>query len=108
MAQTAMLCPSPAPRPQVRLKKFLEMRGADCGPLPMIIALPALWTGLLYDRQAQAECAALIADWTQVSVLLLLSLLLQVPNTALTPSPHDYEHEDGSERTHHVFPTSHC
>lgn len=28
---------------QVRLKRFLEMRGADCGPLPFINALPAFW-----------------------------------------------------------------
>lgn len=50
--------------PEVRLKKFLEMRGADAGPWRLICALPALWVGLLYDAQAQAEAAALIADWT--------------------------------------------
>jgi glutamate--cysteine ligase len=51
--------------PEVRLKRFLEMRGADGGPWRMICALPALWVGLLYDAAAQAEAAALIADWTQ-------------------------------------------
>ncbi len=35
--------------PEVRLKRYLEMRGADAGPLPMLNALPALWVGLLYD-----------------------------------------------------------
>ena len=50
--------------PEVRLKKFLEMRGADGGPWRLICALPALWVGLLYDEQSQAEAAALIADMT--------------------------------------------
>ncbi|HEX3503848.1 MAG TPA: glutamate--cysteine ligase [Xanthobacteraceae bacterium] len=35
--------------PEVRLKRYLEMRGADSGPLPSLLALPALWVGLLYD-----------------------------------------------------------
>jgi glutamate--cysteine ligase len=47
---------------EVRLKRYLEMRGADSGPPEMLMALPALWTGLLYDRAAQAEALALITD----------------------------------------------
>lgn len=39
--------------PEVRLKRFLEMRGADGGPWRLICGLPALWVGLLYDQQAQ-------------------------------------------------------
>lgn len=39
--------------PDVRLKKFLEMRGADGGPWRMICALPALWVGLIYDSQVR-------------------------------------------------------
>ena len=39
--------------PEVRLKRFLEMRGADAGPWRLICGLPALWVGLLYDAQAQ-------------------------------------------------------
>ncbi len=50
--------------PEVRLKRFLEMRGADAGPWEQICALPALWSGLLYDQQALEEAAALTADWT--------------------------------------------
>ncbi|KDD74342.1 GCS2 glutamate-cysteine ligase, partial [Helicosporidium sp. ATCC 50920] len=50
--------------PDVRLKQFLEMRGADSGPLDMMLALPALWVGLLYDSDALARAAALVADWT--------------------------------------------
>ncbi len=50
--------------PEVRLKKFIEMRGADGGPWGNLCALPALWVGLLYDSQALNEAEALIADWT--------------------------------------------
>ena len=46
--------------PEVRLKSFLEMRGADGGPWNRICALPALWVGLLY------EGAALDAAWDEV------------------------------------------
>lgn len=41
--------------PEVRLKRFLEMRGADGGPWRLICALPALWVGLLYDDEAQRQ-----------------------------------------------------
>jgi len=50
--------------PDVRLKRFLEMRGADGGPWRRICALPAFWVGLLYDDAALAEAEALTADWT--------------------------------------------
>lgn len=50
--------------PEVRLKTFLEMRGADGGPTPALCALPAFWVGLLYDDAAQAEALALIKDWS--------------------------------------------
>lgn len=50
---------------QVRLKRFLEMRGADGGPWRMICALPALWVGLIYEPQAQVEALDLISSWTQ-------------------------------------------
>jgi glutamate--cysteine ligase len=46
--------------PEVRLKSFLEMRGADGGPWSKICALPALWVGLLYDQ------GALDAAWDEV------------------------------------------
>ena len=36
--------------PEVRLKRYMEMRGADGGPWDSICALPALWVGLLYTR----------------------------------------------------------
>lgn len=49
--------------PDVRLKRFLEMRGADCGPKSHITALSAFWVGLLYDEQTLAATDALTADW---------------------------------------------
>jgi glutamate--cysteine ligase len=50
--------------PDVRLKRFLEMRGADAGSFAQIAALPALWTGLLYDQKALDGALALTRDWT--------------------------------------------
>ena len=50
--------------PEVRLKRFLEMRGADGGPWRLICGLPALWVGLLYDEEAQAQALALADDMT--------------------------------------------
>ena len=38
--------------PEARAKKFIEMRGADCGDQPHIAALPAFWVGLMYDQTA--------------------------------------------------------
>ncbi len=38
--------------PEARLKKFIEMRGADGGPWRRLCALPALWVGLMYDQGA--------------------------------------------------------
>src|SRR5216683_2461770 len=50
--------------PEVRLKTFLEMRGADGGPWRRLCALPALWVGLFYDSAALDAAHDLIADWT--------------------------------------------
>jgi glutamate--cysteine ligase len=38
--------------PEVRVKKFIEMRGADCGDQAHVNALPAFWVGLMYDQTA--------------------------------------------------------
>jgi glutamate--cysteine ligase len=46
--------------PEARVKKYIEMRGADCGDQPHIVALPAYWVGLMYDD------AALDAAWDLV------------------------------------------
>jgi glutamate--cysteine ligase len=50
--------------PEVRLKRFLEMRGADSGPWDKICALPALWVGLLYDDVALDGAWELVKGWT--------------------------------------------
>ena len=54
--------------PDVRLKRFLEMRGADGGPWRRICALPAFWVGLLYDAAALDAAEALTRDWTYEDV----------------------------------------
>jgi glutamate--cysteine ligase len=50
--------------PEVRMKRYLEMRGADGGPWHSICGLPALWVGLLYDRAALDAAWDLVKDWT--------------------------------------------
>jgi glutamate--cysteine ligase len=50
--------------PEVRLKRFLEMRGADGGPWRRLCALPALWAGLLYHQPSLDAAWALARDWT--------------------------------------------
>ena len=50
--------------PEVRLKKYLEMRGADAGPWARLCALPAFWVGLLYDDAALDAAWDLVKDFT--------------------------------------------
>lgn len=50
--------------PEVRLKKFLEMRGADGGSWQHICGLPALWTGIYYDDTALDAAWDMVKDWT--------------------------------------------
>jgi glutamate--cysteine ligase len=49
--------------PEVRLKRYLEMRGADSGPLPTLLALPALWVGVLYDDVSLDAAWDLVKSW---------------------------------------------
>jgi glutamate--cysteine ligase len=51
--------------PEVRLKTYLEMRGADGGPWRRLCALPALWVGLLYDSVSLDAACDLVSDWTE-------------------------------------------
>src|SRR5690606_60710 len=51
--------------PEVRLKKFLEMRGADGGPWNRLCALPAFWVGLLYDQTALDAAWDLVKDFSR-------------------------------------------
>lgn len=66
--------------PEVRLKKFLEMRGADGGPWRLICALSAMWVGLLYDEEAQKQAAAIMTNMTAEEREYLRS---EVPRSAL-------------------------
>lgn len=50
--------------PEVRLKKFLEMRGADGGLWRRICALPALWVGIYYDQTSLDAAWDMVKDWT--------------------------------------------
>ncbi|WP_395666529.1 glutamate--cysteine ligase [Methylocella sp.] len=50
--------------PEVRLKRYLEMRGADAGPKPMLLALPALCVGLLYDGAALDQACEMVRPWS--------------------------------------------
>jgi len=66
--------------PEVRLKHYLEMRGADGGPWRRLCALPALWVGLLYDDSALEAAWKLCRDW---SVEERESLRSEAPRSAL-------------------------
>ena len=50
--------------PEVRLKRFLEMRGADSGPWQRLPALPAFWVGLLYDQRSLDAAWDLVKPWS--------------------------------------------
>jgi glutamate--cysteine ligase len=69
----------------VRLKRFLEMRGADAGGPNMLMAAPALWVGLLYDDAAQKAAAALVRGWTAEEIR---TLRAAVPRDALGAAIH--------------------
>ena len=66
--------------PEVRLKRFLEMRGADGGRWGTITALSAFWAGILYDEAALDQAWNLIRDWTEEE---RQTLRADVPKTAL-------------------------
>jgi glutamate--cysteine ligase len=50
--------------PEVRLKRYVEMRGADGGPWRRLPSLPAFWVGLLYDDDNLAACWDIVKGWT--------------------------------------------
>ncbi|WP_319231603.1 glutamate--cysteine ligase [Draconibacterium orientale] len=66
--------------PDVRLKQFIEMRGADASCVSHIAAVSALWVGLLYDAESLAEADELISKW---DVGTMQELRAQVPVKAL-------------------------
>ena len=66
--------------PEVRLKKFLEMRGADGGPWARLCALPALWAGLLYHQSSLDAAWDIARDWSMEE---RLKLREEVPRLGL-------------------------
>ncbi|CAN1300792.1 Glutamate--cysteine ligase, chloroplastic [Linum perenne] len=66
--------------PEVRLKRYLEMRGADGGPWRRLCALPAFWVGLLYDEVSLQNVLDMVADWTPEERQMLRD---KVPRTGL-------------------------
>ena len=66
--------------PEVRIKRYMEMRGADSGRWRKLCALPALWTGLLYDEGALDAAFDLVKDWDEQERQTLRD---EVPRTAL-------------------------
>jgi glutamate--cysteine ligase len=74
--------------PEVRLKSFLEMRGADGGRWSRICGLPALWVGLLYDQQALDEAWELVKHW---DIAAREKLRHDVPRLALEATTPDGE-----------------
>ncbi len=72
--------------PEVRLKGYLEMRGADSGPQSRICALPALWVGLLYDSTALDAAWDIVKSWSIDAQQVLRD---EVPSLALKASSPD-------------------
>ncbi len=66
--------------PEVRLKQFLEQRGADMGDRDQVLAVSALWAGLLYDTEALDAAWDIVRDWTDEE---RQELRNEVPRTAL-------------------------
>lgn len=54
--------------PEVRLKRIVEMRGADAVPPDLVCALPAFWKGLIYDDEALSAAGERLAHWTHAQV----------------------------------------
>lgn len=66
--------------PEVRLKRFLEMRGADGGPWARLCALPAIWAGLLYHQDSLDAAWDIASDWSMEE---RLKLREEVPRLGL-------------------------
>lgn len=69
--------------PEVRLKRYLEMRGADGGPWARLCALPALWAGLLYHQPSLDAAWDIARDWNMEERLKLRG---DVPELGLSAS----------------------
>jgi glutamate--cysteine ligase len=61
--------------PDVRLKRWIETRGADAGSPAMMLAQSAFWTGIFYDRAALAAAAALVKDIPYDALLMMRAIV---------------------------------
>ena len=71
--------------PEVRLKRYMEMRGADGGPWRKLCALPAFWAGLLYDGPVLDAAWDLVRDWSMEE---RLQLRIDAPRLGLKAGVH--------------------
>ncbi len=69
--------------PEVRLKRYLELRGADAGIARHLLALPAFWVGLLYDKISLHEAYKIISNWSYEDIN---TLYREVPRLGLNAS----------------------
>ncbi len=86
--------------PEVRMKQFLEMRGADGGPWKRLCALPALWVGILYHQASLDAAWDLVKDWSAEE---RQTLREQVPITALRTS---FRNGTVHDIAHHILQLS--
>jgi glutamate--cysteine ligase len=77
--------------PEVRLKRYLEMRGADAGPSPHLLALPAFWAGIFYDDSSLDAAWDLVKNWTAAERQKLRN---EVPRQGLDASVRGYTVRD--------------
>ena len=75
--------------PEVRLKRYLEMRGADGGPWRRLPALPAFWVGLLYDDACARRRWDMVKDWSAEERQKLRDDVPQARLQGDDPRPHD-------------------
>ncbi len=81
--------------PEVRMKRYLEMRGADGGPWRRLCALPAFWAGLLYDGPTLDAAWDMVKDWTTEEHLRLRA---EVPRLGLRTPFRDGTVQDVARR----------
>ena len=71
--------------PEVRLKSYIEVRGADGGPWSRVCALPAFWTGILYDETILNDVWERIRKWNFKDVNNFYSNVRKLGLKALNP-----------------------
>ena len=71
--------------PEVRLKGFIELRGADGGPWARVCALPAFWTGILYDQENLHEVWSMMNHWSFNQILEFYENVRKFGLSTITP-----------------------